>query len=230
MDATLSLTTGGDELLYAGEAPTIVNLLRSEHFNLQGSFASFTISLSPVSDWYGVFRFTPGGIGIPVSGGTVTINGATGSYFINDGSSAVGTAVINAAVLGIGSFSVSDTSMGVGFLEFEKSIGSGRNVLINTPSISARLQLDDPTQFQGTVTVVGAGLGARIDLENLAKADSYSYSNDILSIYSGSTVIDTLQLVNAPPSAFRFEKLGSAVVLSSIHSPDPGGTVLPVHA
>jgi hypothetical protein len=79
--------------------------------------------------------------------------------------------------------------------------------------------------------VLGFG---EIILEGL-RATSYSYKNDILSIFDGRSVIDTLKLAvqtinGSAPVAFGVSQVGSSVVVhadgSSYHD---GGTLLPVH-
>ena len=45
----------------------------------------------------------------------------------------------------------------------------------------------------------------QIDLMGLPTADSYTYQNDMLSIFSGSSVIDTLHLHDSTPYGFVAE-------------------------
>jgi hypothetical protein len=79
---------------------------------------------------------------------------------------------------------------------------------------------------------------SQIDLVGLAKADSYTYAKDMLSIYSHNRVIDTLRLTNQsgafasdPPHDLLISKSGSNVWVTEqgLSSPPPGSIQLPLH-
>jgi hypothetical protein len=80
---------------------------------------------------------------------------------------------------------------------------------------------------------VDLGIG-EIDFIGLANADSYSYANDLLSIYAGNTIIDTLRLhqLGTPSLPFAVEKTETGVSLYTIGSQTtpPPGTILPSHS
>ncbi len=92
------------------------------------------------------------------------------------------------------------------------------NALNLTANDTETLQLDKPTAFTGSVD---AGYHGEIDLLGLANADSYSYKNDILSIYSHNRVIDKLSLTidRNPPftaqNSLHVGKVGSEVVIDT---------------
>ncbi len=137
---------------------------------------------------------------------SITVNGARGARLINDGNTDFsGTvAVINADVVGTGSFQVASLPSFLGLavpgsLEFADAVSRGETVTIGNPTIAQagiewdELKIDQPREFHGSVVLQP---NAFVELVGLATADSYSYSKDILSIWSGDHVIDTLRLTN----------------------------------
>ena len=111
---------------------------------------------------------------------------------------AAGRETINVNVDGTGEFRVPD-----GNLIFGKSVGTNQNIEI---SGLGKATVDDPAQFLGSVDIGVFGTsklgGGEIDLLGLATADSYTYQNDMLSIFSGKSIIDTLRLTNQSPNGF----------------------------
>jgi hypothetical protein len=171
--------------------------------------------------------------------GRLDISGAPGSQLINDqGDVFHGThVVITPDVLGTGSFAAGGAQAQLGFIEFERSVSSGQNITVS--GIMERgpgtLQIDEPRKFHASVTLQGL---SQIDLVGLAKADSYTYANDMLSIYSHNRVIDTLRLTNQsgafpgdPPHDLLISKSGSNVWVTEqgLSSPPPGSIQLPLH-
>jgi hypothetical protein len=159
-------------------------------------------------------------------------------------SSVDGTVTVGVNVVGTGSISVSATHS-LGKLEFMHSVSAGQHVTISGDEAYGlqfgTLQIDSPLNYHASTTI---GFG-EIILEGL-KATSYSFKNDILSVFNGNTVIDTLKLaLSAPqttgplpefgapsaPANFGVSRVGGSVV---IHADGPkyadGGTLLPVHA
>ncbi len=172
----------------------------------------------------------------------ITINGAKGARLINDGSATfAGTsATINADVLGSGSFDVTTvpTFMGLldtGYLEFGDAVSGGETVDVgqNTQAQAGvlewdELKIDQPREFRGSVVLQA---NAFIELVGHAKAASYTYSNDILSIWSGNRVIDTLRLTNQSSGdlVVATDASGDVFVEPSGPSPQQGLTSLSLH-
>ncbi len=125
-------------------------------------------------------------------GANVAIGGAAGSGYLNNSASAVSRASANISVPvnGTGSFTLSAE---YARMEFASSVGVNQSVVV--AGSKSVLQIDQPGEFQGSVTLANdIGAQREIDLMGLATADSYTYQNDILSIYSGNAVIETLRL------------------------------------
>jgi hypothetical protein len=133
----------------------------------------------------------------------------------------------------IGGFSLGPAHS-FGKLEFMHSVSAGQTVTDSGYELYGGefgvVQVDNPAQYHAS-NVLGFG---EIILEGL-RATSYSYKNDILSIFDGRSVIDTLKLAvqtinGSAPVAFGVSQVASSVVVhadgSSYHD---GGTVLPVH-
>jgi hypothetical protein len=124
-------------------------------------------------------------------------------------------ASIDVNVLGIGTFALE-----FGSLEFGKAVAAGQTVLVG---LNGTLHLDDPARFAGTVSLQGGF----VDLANMAEADSYSYSNGVLSVFAGNTVIDTLRLINATPDQLEVTKAGGILTAYQGTAPEIGA--LPLH-
>ena len=136
-------------------------------------------------------------------------------------------------VVGRGTFN-EDNAHGNGKLEFQHSVSAGQTVIDSGYEQYldfGRVQIDNPAAYHAS-TVLGFG---EITLEGL-NATSYSFKNDLLSIFHGKTAIDTLRLavqkVGADaPVNFGVSQVGSSVVIhanGSLYS--DGGKLLPLHA
>ena len=155
---------------------------------------------------------------------TLVNNGATTLSYDSD-------VRVSQDVLGTGSFAVTQGAS----LVFLGAVGPGQTVSVSNTTVfgSGRLIID-PNEFHGAVDltyVPGAGAGVpQIDLLGLTKADSYSYHNDMLSIWSGKSVIETLRLATSTPYGFTVQltKCGVSVIADTAnHHSFPGA--LPVH-
>jgi hypothetical protein len=156
------------------------------------------------------------------------MTGAAGSVFDNVGTSFLGSSThttIGGDVGGNGGFLLSAAS-----IEFAKSVGPHQAVSIDLGTI----QIDQPRQFDATVTISsaeGTQQFIAIDLIGLAMADSYTYKNDMLNIYSGNQIIDTLGLHDSTQYGFVVEPptAGGSVNVVAITDPSNVPTGLPIH-
>jgi len=216
---------------------TVANIFGSAVFNTTpGTWGpnDFIVNLSPSSTWTGSINFTN-----RYSPSTLTINAEAHSVFNNVASTIEFSNVdIPVPVVGIGKFAV-----GLGKLEFEGPVAAGQSVTVNVSiaysSTNATLQIDKPAEFLGSTTIVYQGNSnnplsvapvGEIDLMGLATADSYSYRNDMLSIFSGKSVIDTLRFHDGTIHGFAVEKTATSVNIVNIIDPSHPPVGLPVHA
>jgi hypothetical protein len=170
--------------------------------------------------------------------GSLTVNGGPGARLINNDAEVFdGThVVINSNVLGNGSFHVTSSQSSSGILEFADSVSKGQAVSIRGDpgrGVASTLQIDQPDEFRGSVNLEP---GARLDLVGLAKADSYTFENDMLSVHAGNRVIDRLRLTNdstfaGEPHDLVVSKSGNDVWVteSGLFGPPLGSIGLPLH-
>ena len=116
-----------------------------------------------------------------------------------------------------------------GTLTFNKSVGSNQTIDV---AASADVILTDPKVFNGLVNLGAASFageptgGGRIDLNGLAKVDSYSFKNDMLKLYDGNKVVDTLRMHNSDPDFFVTKTVAGVSIYGSS---TPVNIGLPVH-
>jgi hypothetical protein len=234
-DATFNLSQHSalnleiDSGAHVGTASAVVNLSGADRLTLINNDSPVTVNLNPGARWHGTL--TMGFFGQPVRGLTA-VTGGSNTAFKNNGASLIGydnTATINTDVVGHGSFDVvSNFTFARPKLEFMQSVGSHQSV-----SDAGLLQIDKPDEFHAAVTLksapAGSSLPAEIDLMGLATADSYSYQNDMLRIFSGSQVIDRLRLHDATANGFAVQKTAGSVNIVAITDPTSPPVGLPVH-
>lgn len=170
--------------------------------------------------------------------GRLTVNDGPGTKLINDQVDKLAgvSAVITPDVLGIGGFTSSSAQGTGGFLEFGRSVSSGQGVTLSgntSQGVVSGLQIDQPREFHASVAMQPM---SDIDLVGLAKADSFTFENDMLSIFAGNRLIDRLRLTNdgtvlGQSHDLVVSKSGSDVWVtqSGLTSPPIGSTTLPLH-
>jgi hypothetical protein len=170
--------------------------------------------------------------------GGLTVNGDAGAKLINDQSDTLRgvQALITPDVLGIGSISVGSAQGVAGSIEFGHSVSRGQDVSVSGDlgqGLAGSLQIDKPREFDASVVMQ---LKSKVDLVGLAKADSYTFENDMLAIFAGHRRIDQLKLTNdgtfeGQPHDLVVSKSGTDVFLTQagLTSPPIGSTMLPLH-
>ena len=110
-------------------------------------------------------------------------------------------------------------------LELDDRVSVGQTFTVNPAS---SLTIDHPGQFHGVVVVTTPGSGplSEIDLAGI-KADSYSMTNDLLTLYAGHKVVDRLALHATPARTFVGQ--GSSGVVIGLNSQPAGVSLLPLH-
>ncbi len=182
-------------LALGASADVTINVKGSDTLNVNHEAPGglqLTVDLADHASLTGAFLMTFGG---------VALTGGDGSRFVNNGSSLFeGTSVkLDTSVVGKGSITLTGNQSAGGPLEFGGSVSRGQDVSVTGEEdrdIVARVQVDQPEEFKAAVTL---GVFGEVDLVGLTNADSYQLRDDILSIYSGCKVIDTLRLTAPPP-------------------------------
>jgi hypothetical protein len=148
--------------------------------------------------------------------GPVTMHGAPGSMFVNNGASTASE--VDASVFGRGTWTVSNQ------MEFGGNVGPQQTV-----EDSGHLTIDQPQSFAGKVDLNSSS--SEIDLKGLANAGSYSFKNDMLSIWSGNRIIDTLRMHDGSPNGFVVEPdtAAGSLKIAAISDPNNPPIGLPVH-
>ena len=140
-------------------------------------------------------------IGTPVESATDAVTNAVNTELANINTQSLGTATIT-----MGFMTVQDV---------EGPVGPG--VTISIPSYTGSiLALDDPLHFQGTIDFTrpaGAPTGgpSYVGLVGIP-ADSWSYANNTLTLFSGGQVTDTVKIVNDPVGFGVFRAMGGTVI------------------
>ena len=114
-----------------------------------------------------------------------------------------------------------------GGAEFGGAVASGQSFTLL--GAVPRLTIDQPAKFHGSVDI-SVGIGDTVNLAGISDATSYSFKDDLLKLYNGGKVIDTLKLT-APTGGFQVGQGASGVQieLGGI-TPGNGFAVLPQHA
>jgi len=152
--------------------------------------------------------------------GGIIVNAAPGAVFQNDSNSeAYGPyAVINADVVGTGSFRAASGQSSLSFLEFGRSVSADQTVTVAAGSrgYKATLLLDDPKEFHAAINV---GYGV-VELKNL-QSGSYTYHNEILDLFWQGQVVQELRVHLQDPSPgfvgvmpLTVERHGANIVIS----------------
>ena len=169
--------------------------------------------------------------------GSLTVNGGASTTWDTVGfSSFLGTAVtLNTSVEGTGILEIGqaqrilypnivstgtyDGSLTIGM----DKVGAGVSIQLS----NASLTLDDPAAFQGQIDL---GHDSSVFLAGV-HADSWNIKGDILKLYSGSRVVDSLNLTDAPAQAYGGPVTVQAIKGSLfISNYEPSGVGLPLHS
>jgi hypothetical protein len=202
---TLNLSDHAQASLSLAFASVVANV--DGQVNLQANLAgvpassSLRINMAPNTNLFS----TNISIG-SASGITIKDDSGTGRFH-NDGSFvSSSSAVIDTAVVGVGTIIAGVTRFSGGRLEFGGSVSDGQTVQVGDSLFVSRfstVQLDDPRSFHGTIEMTSFRGTTTADLVGLPEANSWIYSDGLLTIRgTGGNVIDTLHVVNAPGSSF----------------------------
>ena len=157
------------------------------------------------------------------------------------------TDTVNASVIGQGIYNVNEG----GVLQFLHDVGPGQKVELNGGVNPVALRLDDAAHFRGHVDMnylmSGGFLKSSPGTEQIEVAmsvvggavNSYSYKNDMLSLWSGNHVVQTLSLTVHDPYGITVQSAPSGWVIVSAndrnnHGVDFSGSmrhngIMPLH-
>lgn len=166
----------------------------SGHDTLNGDISDATVKLDDHSKLLFTGRMT-----------FLNIDGSSNSEFINDGTvtmvAGTGNATINTDLGGTGSINIIQQEFQT--LTFGGKVGQGQTVNVNG---NDNLIIDKPESFLGLVNLhPHSPTGFGVSLLGVI-ATSYDYFNDILRLYNGDNVVDTLRLYAAGASTLRIEQ------------------------
>jgi hypothetical protein len=103
-------------------------------------------------------------------------------------------------------------------------VGGGQTFTVSQNSYYGALKIENPTQFNGSVIDQADSFqNATVSLADLT-ATSYSYVNNVLSLYNGNGVVDQLRFSDS--NAFGAYQSGADIIISSTSQQ---GTALPLH-
>jgi hypothetical protein len=209
--ATLNLSKHADMNLELGPGSQVVaNVDGHDTLNVTLNGSGFMAQLAAtLTENLGAHSNLAGSFNATFS--SLTISGAEHTRYHNNGTDTLtaGRVAIDVDVVGSGTFVLGPGSTRVtdvgSKLEFGGLVAGGQTVQVSGgpsfggPSFAgdagiSTLQIDEPRQFHGTVDLHDFGL---TDLVGLAQADSWSYTNDMLSIFNGcGKVLDTLHIIS----------------------------------
>jgi hypothetical protein len=203
------------------------------YFNVQdgwpNGYGETVVNVGQNSYWIGSVSVGYAGQGAVIEGQGVMFN--TNSYVDNQ-------VFVGVPVDGYGSWNVWEAH-GNAKLEFIHSVGGGQAITIggyaDYGGEYGTVQVDDPHQFHAWVTL---GFGELI--LKAVQADSYSFQNDMLTLYKGDHVTDRVRLGLSTaafnqPVDFGVSQTAAGVIVHANTSPwQPthdwsSGTLLPVH-
>ena len=165
------------------------------------------VNLAAQSKWIGGFS------NIDAYGEGAEVHGT--GCFTNTATVIDNILVVDAGVRGTGSF-VEEEGHRSASIEFTKSVSVGQTVDIEGNAAYGgqygSVQVDQPKYFHASITL---GFGELVLNE---QATSYTYQNNLLTLYSGNTAVDTLHLTLSKatfngPQDFGVALVGSKVVV-----------------
>lgn len=208
-NTTINLSDGSSVLAVVNKGTATVNIKGTNTLELDptSNGGAANVNLAAHSTWIGDIQVS----------GSVNIDGGPSAAFENSLTNGFdsfvfggGSATVDAKVIGAGLFSVRN-----GTLTFLHSVSAGQTVdmlPLNPTEVGPPIvNLDDPKRFAGTIVITNPA--SEITLAGLAAATSYGFTNDLLSIYTGGRVIDTLSLENDAGQALTVQKQGGVVTV-----------------
>ena len=173
-------------------------------------------------------------------GYTLEVNGP-GADLVNNGLMMLHSASIDANLTGQGTLDVLQYHDGEGSTALGGLVGSGQTIDINGQDLGANLTISQPQEFSGLINLLAPSItgspypatgGDSVTIQGLL-ATSFSYANDVLTLFNGNSAIDAVRLNNQSGQALTVAQLSQSPgygpsVLVSFGGPQIG-QLLPVH-
>jgi hypothetical protein len=165
---------------------------------------------------------------------TYFFNGGPGSEIINDGTLSYNQtgSRIDTGLAGTGIVNVTRAHDGSASLEVNGPVSRGQTFDVTSDSFSANLIIDRPHDFHGAVNIepdpIHAFASASILLKGL-HATSFDLKDDILKLFNGHKVVDSLRLANISGEPMTVATSGPGIVIDFGKVFGSPGTVLHPH-
>ena len=213
--ATVKVAVGGD-FFTPTDNRSIINVAGPDNVDINSDTSTHAAGHSDFT--VNITRGTMTG-SVNLFNGHGTIDGP-GSFKNVNSSLSMGSMAVKSDMIGTGR-----TSLTFMHLELDDRVSVGQTFTVNPAS---SLTIDHPGQFHGVVvgTTPGSGPLSEIDLAGI-KADSYSMTNDLLTLYAGDKVVDSLVLHAMPAQMFVGQ--GSSGVAIELNGQSTGVSGLPLH-
>jgi hypothetical protein len=214
--ATVKVAVGGD-FFTPTDNRSIINVAGPDNVDINSDTSTHAAGRSDFT--VNITRGTMTG-SVNLFNGNGVIDGP-GKFKNVNSSLVIGSMIIKSDMIGTGS-----TSLTFMHLELDDRVSVGQTFTVNPAS---SLTIDHPGQFYGVVvatTTPGSGPLSEIDLGGI-KADSYSMTNDLLTLYAGDKVVDSLVLHATPARTFVGQ--GSSGVVIELNGQSTGVSGLPLH-
>jgi hypothetical protein len=213
--ATVKVAVGGD-FFTPTDNRSIINVAGPDNVDINSDTSTHAAGRSDFT--VNITRGTMTG-SVNLFNGHGTIDGPGNFKNINS-SLSMGSMAVKSDMIGTGS-----TSLTFMHLELDDSVSVGQTFTLNPAS---SMTIDHPGQFHGVVvgTTLGSAPASEIVLAGI-KADSYSMTNDLLTLYAGDKVVDSLVL--HATAAQMFVGQGSSGVAIELNGQSTGVSGLPLH-
>jgi hypothetical protein len=156
---------------------------------------------------------------------SINFNGGPGSEIINNGTISyfVGGGRISTSLMGTGTVDVSRSHDGSGMLEVNGAVGSGQTFDLLSNEFSATLKIDQPYSFGGAVDIEPESqFGSDVIYLAGLHANTYDLKNDMLRLYNGNSIVDTLRLNNGTSEPVTVAQNSSNVIVEFGAAAAPG--------
>ncbi len=214
--ATINVTGSATLYLHVNDAPPgNVGTLVEHLYEFTGENGNFTLGSGITFHMDGALNDTGNGFGDSYTNHGV--NTQTGNS----------TAVIDTNVLGTGSWNIGFGGTAAG-VQFDGSVAAGQTVNSNGSFVT----IAHPGEFAGKVdfTTSADGGQGRLQLSGLLNVSSFDLRNDMLTLYSGGKVVDTLQLQLSGAYEVVQAAWGVAIMAPTTPLSATGGGHLVAHA